>query len=161
MEENLINDRITELDYYNILNEELICSLCNNILINPIICLKCKNNFCKSCLDEWISKYNKCPNKCFKSFQINSKKNEFLLKIKKLKFKCLECREFIKYKDIKNHFNICSNDNQLMGISRNYDFMKVNFNLNLNIEKISSNEAIILKNQGNKITYITCKKNII
>lgn len=48
-----------------------------------------------------------------------------------------------------------------MGISRNYDFMKVNFNLNLNIEKISSDEAIILKNQGNKITYITCKKNII
>ena len=35
-------------DYYNSIEDEIICSICKNIKVNPIICSKCQNSFCSN-----------------------------------------------------------------------------------------------------------------
>ena len=91
------------------------CPLCENIYIDPVIC-KCKNIYCKACIDDWIKKNKKCPNKCKKpNYQKCNEKNDIL---SKLKFRCLGCQKEILYFDAKSHHKSCCPDKKISKIKK-------------------------------------------
>ena len=95
--------------------EDLICSICFNILNNPISCSDKKNShaFCKECIDIFLEENNKCPIcKLVFEYKINNNlKNE----LNNLSFKCLfkneGCEEILYYSDYLNHNNNCKYNN--------------------------------------------------
>jgi len=95
------------------LSEELICSICLDIVWKPICCSKCSSPFGETCLNNWFE-YNKlCPKQCiFEKSEVTP-----LLKrlINKIEFYCLfkhnGCNQIIKYGDFYNHVNLCDYSN--------------------------------------------------
>ena len=91
--------------------EEIICSICLDVVWDPISCGKCTSPFGKSCINKWFQlKQNKCPKNCT-SFE----KSEFSLILKrminKIEFNCLYksvgCKEVILYENFYDHVNSC------------------------------------------------------
>jgi len=90
--------------------EEIICSICLDIVWNPVSCGKCTSPFSKTCLGKWFQlKENKCPKGC--AFE----KAEFPLILKrmmnKIEFNCQYkskgCKETVLYEDFFTHVNSC------------------------------------------------------
>ena len=59
-----LNNYVIKNDYYNSIEEEILCSICRNIKINPVMCSKCQNSFCYNCIEEWKKNSHLCPFKC-------------------------------------------------------------------------------------------------
>ncbi len=61
--EGLSSDRVqgpTGIDLDNI-----ICSICHEILWKPVFCQSCENHFCSACITKWLKeKPGKCPMRC-------------------------------------------------------------------------------------------------
>ena len=93
------NNIILPYNPENIINkankEDLICSICFNILDNPISCSDKKNchSFCKECID------------------INNLKNELNNLSFKCPFKNEGCNEILFYSDYLNHIHNCKYNN--------------------------------------------------
>ena len=43
-------------------DEELMCSICGQVLEAPIQIRKCEHCFCESCINEWLKHHSVCPN---------------------------------------------------------------------------------------------------
>jgi hypothetical protein len=43
-----------------LINPDLICSICCNILNDPL-CTSCKHTFCRTCITKWLEKEQTCP----------------------------------------------------------------------------------------------------
>ncbi len=41
--------------------EEVICSLCHDILLNPVVNNCCLQTFCKQFINDWLKTNNTCP----------------------------------------------------------------------------------------------------
>eukprot|EP00959_Pyramimonas_sp_CCMP1952_P307800 6441846-Pyramimonas_sp.AAC.2 len=39
---------------------EATCTICHDMLLDPVT-TPCGHNYCKSCLDRWLTRSNKCP----------------------------------------------------------------------------------------------------
>ncbi|GFR03934.1 e3 ubiquitin-protein ligase NRDP1 [Trichonephila clavata] len=42
-------------------DEELICPICSSVLEEPLHAPQCEHAFCKSCINEWLSRQPSCP----------------------------------------------------------------------------------------------------
>ena len=115
MMEDYINDNsIVKNELYYELKDDIICPLCQCLMIEPMVCSKCQNTYCKKCIEDWKKKSNACPNRCTSEFnKVIEKKNY----ITKMKFKCVKgCGEEIKFKDLEEHYknNCASNKKRLV-----------------------------------------------
>ncbi|CAF1247721.1 unnamed protein product [Rotaria sp. Silwood1] len=45
----------------NIIDEELICSICRGVLQDPLQIPSCEHIFCRRCIEEWLSQTQICP----------------------------------------------------------------------------------------------------
>lgn len=101
---NFDPDLVVNKEVFKAFESNVICSICNGIIINPIQCLACENSFCESCLKSWIKKKgNECPFRCNNPFFKNSRIVKNLLE--NLKFKCANgCNTEILYKDLEEHY---------------------------------------------------------
>ena len=113
------NNQILSYNPENIINktniEDLICSICYNILNNPISCSDKKNchSFCKECIDIFLKENNKCPIcKLIFEYKIN---NNLINELNNVSFKCSfkneGCNEILFYSEYLNHYYNCKYNN--------------------------------------------------
>ena len=96
-EKNVINSQI-----YATIKDQIICTICKDIMIAPMICLNCQNSFCKTCIEKWNLLKQNCPFRCKSP---NFKKSVTINQlVSKLEFKCEECNATLNYDDMKKHF---------------------------------------------------------
>ena len=43
---------------------ELLCSICQQVLVQPLQCSKCKQKFHEECLDKFLAEVGHCPSLC-------------------------------------------------------------------------------------------------
>ena len=143
----LIQDEISKLFISSI-----ICTLCNNILIDPVMCMKCQKVYCKKCIDKWSEKNEKCPEGCDSpDFKNSLAKNDIL---SKLKFKCCKCEQGILYYDAEKHHNLC----QGIKSTETNKVTKAGITLDISkVKKLTPEEADKLVKEGNEMVYITGK----
>ena len=100
------------LDKADIVNREeckaienaIICTICDGVVVDPLQCVVCENLFCRSCIEQWEKRSKSCPFKC-QNFKL--KENKMMNNIlKNVKFKCSNgCDMIIPYDEIKEHYN--------------------------------------------------------
>ena len=150
--DNLIEYAIKD-EIFKSIEDEITCSICQNIKINPLMCSKCQNSFCSKCIkNPHINE--KCPFNCYQSTFAPARIVKNLLS--KIKFKCFNgCNEIIPYNKLEAHYELeckkidyktkyqtlLSKFNQL-----NSDFseLQMNFNKILNFEM----NSVIIENQN-------------
>lgn len=131
------------------LKENVLCSLCHQILINPYQCDECENCFCYDCINIIYANEKECP-KCNKTLNIS--KSETMEKFLSLfKYKCINnCGEELEYKDLINHLTKCS---KIKIEDRSKDILseieKVKKELE-EIDKIYENKMMKLRPEKNK-----------
>ena len=105
MKSHVAITKIINQNDFKILGDNIICSICEELLYDPIQCETCQNCFCKECINEWIKKSKTCPFKCQK---LIFKPNRFVNNILSiLKFKCdNKCDYEIPYLDIEKHYDV-------------------------------------------------------
>lgn len=48
-------------DFADMLEQDLSCAICSEVLVNPVACCGCFHRFCGSCLVLWFERRNTCP----------------------------------------------------------------------------------------------------
>ena len=98
-EENIVKNELFEE-----LKDEVICPICEGLMIVPMDCSVCQNLYCEKCIEQWKKKGGGCPHQCPNpQFKIVIEKKRM---ISKLKFRCIKgFGAEIKFNDIKNHYN--------------------------------------------------------
>ena len=158
-------------DFYNQIEDEIICIICRNIKIEPIMCTKCQYSFCSECIEEWKKKSQTCPLKCYDPTYVNCRLIKNILS--KLKFKCKNsCEEIIPYNKLSAHYDFeCKNinekekyqnllikynnlDKDYNKLETEYNILKTNFAILLDF-KLDSN---IIPNDLNDLFFI---KNLL
>lgn len=104
--ESLVNVKPEEID------RSLICTICQEILKIPRECANCHNNFCKKCIDVWLSQKNDlCPFRCPGKIKLNRSHRIILDALRLLKFKCKNelngCDIHLNYDNYLDHAHIC------------------------------------------------------
>ena len=104
MKAHVTISNIINKNEFKILGDNIICSICQELLYDPVQCESCQNCFCKECITQWIKKSKSCPFKCEK---IIFKGNRFVKNILSiLKFKCdNNCDYEIPYLEIEKHYD--------------------------------------------------------
>ena len=104
MEEYINDDTVIKNEIYELFTDQIICQICQCIMIEPVSCSKCQNYYCKKCIDSWLKKSGNCPNRCENAtFNNVIEKNRV---ITKLKFKCKKgCGAILSFDEIKEHYN--------------------------------------------------------
>ena len=62
---NFTLDRNDAVDA-NQINDDFICLICLNVVLNPVHCGNCQALFCKTCVRKWIGRASikQCPKRC-------------------------------------------------------------------------------------------------
>ena len=95
---------IINQDFFTNISDSSFCFICNGILLEPYQCDKCKNNFCKACIEDFYMKNKKCYFNCL---DINLTENKVIKnQLSNLKFKCKNgCNnKEIPYLELRNHY---------------------------------------------------------
>lgn len=84
--------------------EEIICSICDGIIVDPIQCIECQNSFCKECLAQWSKKSKTCPCRCS---PFETTENKLLKRLLcKIQLNCPnKCGKTIPYEKYFTHIN--------------------------------------------------------
>lgn len=98
-------DLVINKENFKLIEYNVVCSICNGIVVSPVQCLECENCFCQSCIEEWKKKQGKdsCPFRC----KNPSFRNSRLIKdiLSNLKFKCKNgCNQEIPYFELEDHY---------------------------------------------------------
>ena len=118
--------------------------------------IRCKNNFCKSCINEYLKTQNKCPLCSDSPFLF--RENVTLQKIlKDIKFICQNCgRSFKKEDEYNSHIESCIIEKYICIICEN-EFNENNFYEH--IIKTHKSDIISLMNQKSMINHLNYKYN--
>ena len=148
-EEYIDDDCLIKDENYLTFKSLMECFICKKILKNPMICLNCQTNFCKNCIEKWCEDFSKCPKNCEEpKYKVN---NDKLALLSMLKFKCRNCKNEIKYNEIKSHLDLgCGKnieENRLCDVI--YKKKK--------LKKLTSEEIKSVTGQNKEINYITSK----
>lgn len=103
-----ISQELVTDNHRNLCNE-LICSICLEIVRTPKLCKNCQNLFCNDCLKTQLTKSKFCPNRClYVEQEVNLIFKKLLFKIE---FKCYYhlngCKETITYEYFNKHIKNC------------------------------------------------------
>jgi hypothetical protein len=132
---------VSNISQSDIFLSDLICPLCNYIMMNPIQCNKCDNCFCKKCVSGRVE----CPKGCG---DVDFRQSKFMLKLlSKLMFNCKNgYNQEVSYLDLQKHYlQDCPNIKNSKDIN---SFENKITNLNQGIEKLTLNSNEL--KDGNK-----------
>ena len=146
----ITDDCIIEDETYLKVKDLIKCVLCNKILKDPMKCNKCEKVFCKSCIENFPKKEKKCPKQCKKPKYIECIDKNAILSL--LKFRCLNCKEEIKYDDVQTHLSLGCKTN--LNSTRLADSLYIKKKL----IKLTPDEIHDLTDLGQKINHLSSKK---
>ena len=112
MEKYANKNNIVKNEVFNLFKDNILCPICQELLLEQYVCLNCLNSICKKCKDE----KGRCPKNC-ESPEFKEA-NEKLQIIKKFKFMCIKgCGEELSFDEIEKHYNSeCLPKNKLIKI---------------------------------------------
>jgi hypothetical protein len=97
------------------IDRSLICLICQEILKLPVECQYCKNNFCKKCIENWLTKNNSCPFRCTGKILLKKPHKIIMDSLKRLHFNCKNiswgCPEKLNYDQYIRHIEECEYNN--------------------------------------------------
>ena len=105
---------IKNLSDYNLIKDEIICEICQGILIKPKQCEICESIFCEKCINSWLTKNKSCPKRCDKFIMRDCPK---LMKkiLDKLIIQCPLCKNEFNYDFfVYKHYNICVEEKKMV-----------------------------------------------
>ncbi|CAF2537232.1 unnamed protein product [Rotaria sp. Silwood2] len=137
----------------NVIDEELICSICRGVLQDPLQIPSCEHTFCRTCIEEWLSQTQTCPIDRT-PIEINQLKLvPRILKnlLNRLEIKCENegCITIVKLDVLANHLTDCEyNKNILIQCENGCGLI-----FNLNIKKTTKDHNCIqaLNNELNNV----------
>ena len=140
MEQFLKIENIVKDELFKELKEDIICEICQGLMVIPMQCTKCQNTFCQKCIEVWQKKGGNCPYNCNDAQFIKVIEKKRM--IRKIKFKCIKgCGAEVPFDDIEKHFNSdCFQKKKTMKL--------------MDKEEVSKYKE---KNRIKKIGYFTCK----
>ncbi len=111
LDEDLIIEQDKEL--YEKLKDELTCIICFGLLQDPLICSRCETVFCKSCIDTWFTKREKCPLNCSKTdTQLSQIPKNMKKLMNKIRVKCPnDCQ--VELLDYGIHVSNCAKESPI------------------------------------------------
>jgi hypothetical protein len=125
MEKYLNVENIVKDEVFKVVENEVICPICFELMIVPMICIECQNLICQKCIEKWKQKGGTCPNGC-KVFDFRKviEKNR---KISSIKFKCIKgCGAEIPFNEIENHYKSeCIKKKKTMTLLSNDEVLKL------------------------------------
>ena len=92
---------------------EYSCDLCNEIFINPLVTQCCRQTYCQNCINQWIDRFNTCPNdrQPLDRNGLSQPPKALINIFNKLKVKCNYhlngCQKIIEINGLANHVLIC------------------------------------------------------
>jgi hypothetical protein len=98
-------DMVANKDSFKLIENNVICPICNGIIIDPVQCLDCENTFCEICIEQWKNKpgNNECPFRCNNPKYKKSRTIKNILS--NITFKCQNgCDEIIPYLELEKHY---------------------------------------------------------
>lgn len=143
--------------------EEILCYICQNVIIDPVQCIECQNTFCKDCLKQWNKKSSTCPFRC-KTFE--TKENKLLKRLlSKLQLKCPnKCGKTISYDDfIKHTTKTCSkivSENDSITFNDIERLKEKIAQIKLQISKIKPRNSFKMPDDFNEINIKLCQIKI-
>lgn len=99
-------DSVINKENFKFVETNIVCSICDGIVVNPIQCSECEKCFCQICLEDWQKKAgsNSCPFRCKNPIFKNSRMINNILS--NLQFKCKNgCDIKIPYLQLEEHYN--------------------------------------------------------
>jgi len=154
---HISDELVVNKSYYETIEKEITCSICEEILVDPILCSECENPFCTSCIEEWLKKNNQCVMKCkapFKSKAIQRMSRNIMDKVI---LKCKLCNKEISLNDYPSHYRNCELNNKTVDCPfccnckiKAIDYNKIDKNAILSSLPEFKQQIMIL-NQENKV----------
>ena len=90
--------------------KDLLCALCQAILIDPWECRECKCRFHQVCLNKFAKETGQCPMQCKKPRFINIKK-DVEKQLSQMEFICKNkqfgCNQVLSYQEVQDHDQFC------------------------------------------------------
>jgi hypothetical protein len=103
---------IKNISEYNSIKDEIICEICQNILLRPKQCESCESFFCENCINSWLKKNNSCPKRC-QRFAIKECPRLLKKLLEKLVILCPICKKEFNYDYFcYKHYEDCYNENK-------------------------------------------------
>lgn len=102
--------------FHGPIDEELICSICHGVLENPVKTINCEHDFCKKCINRWLSMNSTCPVDRSNTIRNNLKVGSRLLRVllSRLNISCdfaaEGCKEILQLDLLKDHLKNCPYD---------------------------------------------------
>ncbi|MCQ2818229.1 MAG: hypothetical protein MJ252_13260 [archaeon] len=91
-------------EYLKNIQDEVICSICLNMVFHPYICKKCCHAFCFKCIAKSRENSLKCPYCKDKKIQLNTNRALNII-LSKIKFKCINgCETEVPYFKLEDHY---------------------------------------------------------
>ena len=156
-------DLVINKEAFKAVESNVVCSICNGVIINPIQCLICENSFCENCIEDWKKKQggNSCPFRCPNPTFKNSRLIKNLLS--SLIFKCENgCNTEIPYLNLEEHYNEkCPNikvdykekyleyKKKYEDLLKKYTELEINNKNNINNNDKNNNNENILRGRPN------------
>jgi hypothetical protein len=85
------------------LRQELLCALCQAILVDPLTCVECGGNYHTGCLNKFCRETGSCPMMCKRPKFVPVKK-ELIRELQDLKFQCVNsqngCDKVLSYMEV-------------------------------------------------------------
>lgn len=87
----------------NGVRRDLLCALCQAILVDPLKCIDCKNHFHTACLNKFCRETGSCPMMCRNPKFVPVKK-DLIKELQALKFQCVNapqgCEKVLNYNEL-------------------------------------------------------------
>ncbi|CAG2175309.1 unnamed protein product, partial [Oppiella nova] len=92
---------------------ELLCSICQDVVNSPLVAQCCLQTFCRDCIHEWLNVRNSCPydRSTLNTTQLAKPPRILLNILAKLEIRCdfasNGCQEVLKLEELSQHSSKC------------------------------------------------------
>ncbi|CAD8094446.1 unnamed protein product [Paramecium primaurelia] len=91
------------------IDQNLLCLICQELVIDPKECSQCQNLFCSDCITSWLQQKKKCPYNCSDEIQLKNPHRIVKNSISQIEVKCLNkgCDKQMQIQSLDSHLLQC------------------------------------------------------
>ncbi|CAK61783.1 unnamed protein product (macronuclear) [Paramecium tetraurelia] len=93
----------------NTIDQNLLCLICQELVVDPKECSQCQNLFCSECITQWLEKRKSCPYNCSKEIELKNPHRIVKNQISQIEVKCVNkgCDLQMQIQNIDSHLQQC------------------------------------------------------